>query len=68
MSKIDTFHVISGLYGDFPNFIFTDIDASNSVLGSFFAFFFCVRKSDLKHVSITDLNPDFLFDLFYLVT
>ena len=32
MSKTATFHVISGLYRGFPNFIFlTDFDASNSV-------------------------------------
>ena len=40
MSKTDVFYVISGLYRDFPNFVFlTDFDASKSVLGSFFAFF-----------------------------
>ena len=39
MSKTGTFHVISGLYRDFPNFFLTDFDASKSVLGSFFAFF-----------------------------
>ena len=40
MSKTGIFHVISGLYRAFPNFIFlTDFDASESVLGSFFAFF-----------------------------
>ena len=40
MSKTDTFHVISGLYRDFPNFVFlTDFDASKNVLRSFFAFF-----------------------------
>ena len=40
MSKTGTFHVISGLYRDFPNYIFlTDFDASKGVLGSFFAFF-----------------------------
>ena len=40
MSKTGTFHVISGLYRDFPNFVFWPIfDASESVLGSFFAFF-----------------------------
>ena len=31
------FHVISGLYRDFPNFCFlTDFDASKSALGSIF--------------------------------
>ena len=39
MSKTDTFHVISRLYRDFPNFVFTDFAATKSVLGSFFAFF-----------------------------
>ena len=40
MSKTGTFHVISGLYRDFSEFCFlTDLDASKSVLGSFFAFF-----------------------------
>ena len=40
MSKTGTFHVISGLYRDFPNYIFlTGFDASKGVLGSFFAFF-----------------------------
>ena len=40
MSKTGTFDVISGLYRDFPNFVFlTDFDASKSVLVSFFAFF-----------------------------
>ena len=40
VKKTSTFHVISGLDRDFPNFIFlTDFDASKSVLGSFFAFF-----------------------------
>ena len=39
MSKTGTFHVISGLNRDFPEFYFmTDFDASKSVLGSFFAF------------------------------
>ena len=37
--KTGTFHVISGLHREFPNSIFTDYDASKSVLGSFFAFF-----------------------------
>ena len=36
--KKGTFHVISGLYRDFPIFK-TDFDASRNVLGSFFAFF-----------------------------
>ena len=40
MSKTDTFHLISGIYRDFPICIFlTDFDASNSVSMSFFAFF-----------------------------
>ena len=40
MSKTGTFHVISGLYRDFPNFyFFADFNDSKSVLGSFFAFF-----------------------------
>ena len=39
MLKTVTFHVISGLYRDFPNVIFSDFDASKSVLGSFFVFF-----------------------------
>ena len=66
MSKTGTFHVISGLYRDFPNFIFlTDFDDSKSVLRSFFAF---LRTSDLK-TCIAALNHEFfLLDLFYLVT
>ena len=40
MSKTGTFHVISGLYRDFPNFVFWPIlMLQKSVLGSFFAFF-----------------------------
>ena len=40
MSKTGTFHDISGLNRDFPNFVFlTGFDASKSFLELFFAFF-----------------------------
>ena len=66
MSKTGTFHVISGLYRDFPNFIFlTDFDASKSVLGSFFAFF---AKIWPKNMYRSSKSRNFLLDLFYLVT
>ena len=66
MSKTGTFHVISGLYRDFPNFIFWPIfDASKSVLGSFFAFFANIWPKNMYRSS---KSRNFLLDLFYLVT
>ena len=66
MSKTGTFHVISGLYRDFPNFCFlTDFDASKSVLESFFAFF---AKIWPKNMYRSFKSRNFLFDLFHLVT
>ena len=64
MSKTGTFHVISGLYRDFPNFIFlTDFDASKSVLGSFFRVL--CENLTLK-TCIAALNHEmFLLDLFF---
>ena len=35
MSKTGTFHVISVLYRDFPNFISTDFDAKKMLQGHF---------------------------------
>ena len=65
MSKTGTFRVISGLYRDFPNFVFlTDFDASKSVLGSFFAFF---AKIWPKNMYRSSKSRNF-FDLFHLVT
>ena len=64
--KKGTFHVISGLYRDFPNFVFlTDFDGSKSVLGSFFALF---AKIWPKHMCRSSKSRNFLFDLFHLVT
>ena len=67
MSKTGTFHVISGLHRDFPNFIFlADFDASKSVFRVIFSR--SLLKSDLK-TCIAALNHEFfLLDLFYLVT
>ena len=66
MSKTGVFHVISGLYLDFPNlFFFTDFDASKSVLGSFFAFF---AKIWPKNMHRSSKSRKKLFDLFHLVT
>ena len=62
MSKTGTFHVISGLNRDFPNFFFfADLDVSKSVLGSFFAFF---AKIWPKNMYRTSKSRNFLFDLF----
>ena len=62
MSKTGTFHVISGLDRDFPNFIFlTDFDASKSVLGSFFAFFAKIWPKNMYH---TSKSRNFLLGLF----
>ena len=42
--------VVSGLYRDFPNFVFlTDFDASESVLGSFFRVL--CENLTYKHIS-----------------
>ena len=66
MSKIGTFNVNSGLYRDFPNFIFWPIlMLQKVVLGSFFAFF---AKIWPKNMYRSSKLLFFLFDLFYLVT
>ena len=62
--KTGTFHVISGLYRDLPNFIFWQILTLQKVFKGFFAFF----EKIWPKTCITALNPDFLFDLFSLVT
>ena len=55
MSKTGTFNVFSGLYRDFPNFVFlTDFDASKSLWGHFSR---SLRKSNLK-TCIAALNHD----------
>ena len=65
MSKTGTFHVISGLYRDFTNFIFRPILTFQIVFEGHFSR--SLRKLNLK-TCIAALNPDFLLDLFYLVT
>ena len=65
MWKTDTFHVISGLYRDFPNFFLTDFDASKSVIGSFFEFFAKIWPKNMYRSSKSRI---YLFDLFHLVT
>ena len=66
MSKTGTFHVISGLYRDFPNFVFWPILTLQKVFHGHFSR--SLRKSDLK-TCIAALNHEFfLFDLFHLVT
>ena len=45
MSKIGTFNLISGLNRDLSNFIFTDFDASKSIIVSFSR---SLRNSDWK--------------------
>ena len=66
MSKTGTFYVISGLYRDFPNFIFSPILMLQKVFQGHFSR--SLRKSDLK-TCIAALNHEiFLLDLFYLVT
>ena len=62
MSKTGVFHVISGLYRDFPNFVFWPILTLQKVFKGHFSRF--LRKSDLK-TCIAALNHEiFLFDLF----
>ena len=46
MSKTGTFHVISGLYRDFPNFVFWPILMLQKVFKGHFSRY--LRKSDLK--------------------
>ena len=66
MSKTGIFHVISGLYRDFPNFVFWPILTLQKVFQGHFSR--SLRKSDLK-TCIAALNHNiFLFDLFHLVT
>ena len=64
MLKTGTFHVISGLYRDFPFFFCTDFDASKSVLGSFFGFFEKIWPKNMDRRS----KSQFFFDLLHLVT
>ena len=64
MLKTGTFHVISGLYRDFPNFVFWPILTLQKVFKGHFSR--SLRKSDLK-IYIAALNHDFFY-LFYLVT
>ena len=61
MSKTDTFHVISELYRDFPNFILTDFDVSKSLEGNFFAFF---AKIWPKHMYRTSKSRFFCLTFF----
>ena len=66
MSKTGTFHVISGLYRDFPNFVLWPILMLQKVFQGHFSR--SLRKSDLK-TCIAALNYEKkLFDLFHLVT
>ena len=65
MSKAGTFHVISGLYRDFPNFIFGPILTLQKVYKGHFSR--SLRKSDLK-TCIAALNHDFFVCPFCLVT
>ena len=65
MSKTSTFHVISGLYRDFPNFVFWPIWTLKNCVSVIFSR--SLRKADLK-TCIAALNHIFLFDLFHLVT
>ena len=66
MSKTGTFHVISGLYRDFPNFVFLPILTLQKVFKGHFSR--SLRKSGIK-TCIAALNHDiFLFDLFHPVT
>ena len=66
VSKTGTFHVISRLYPDFPNFVFLPILTLQKVFKGHFSR--SLQKSDLK-TCIAALNHDFfLFDLFRLVT
>ena len=62
MSKTGTFHVISGLYHDFPNYIFLgDFDASKVFKGHFSC---SLRKADLK-TCVTALNLEFFCLTFF---
>ena len=66
MSKSGTFHVISGLYRDFPIFVFWPVLTLQKVFKGHFSR--SLRKSDLK-TCIAALNHEKnLFDLFHLVT
>ena len=56
MSKTDTFHIISGLYRDFLNFMFWPILTLHKVLEGHFSRI--LRKSDLK-TCIAALNHEF---------
>ena len=65
MLKHCTFHVISGLERDFPNFIFWPILTLQKVPEDKFSS--SLRKSDLK-TCIAALNPEtFWFDLLYVL-
>ena len=64
--KTGTFHVISGLYRDFLNFVLTDFDASKSVLGSFFAFFAKIWPKNMYRSSKS--RKFFCLTFFTLVT
>ena len=66
MSKTGTFHVISGLYDDFPNFVFWPILTLQKVFKGHFSR--SLRKSDLK-TCIEALNHEILcLTFFHLVT
>ena len=65
MSKTGTFHVISGLFRVFLNFVFDRFWRFKSVLGPFFAFF---AKIWPKNMYRSPKSRNFLFDLFHLVT
>ena len=66
MSKTGTFHVISRLYRDFPNFVFWPILTLQKV---FRVIFRVLCEITDRKTCIAALNHEFyLFDLFHLVT